>query len=253
MNLKKTDKIVAVIGVIILIASAAIIAVYFSTEDDVGDPDDKELVFMVEWKEDYGSIEILDKSAGAEAYTDPFSVSEITKGAVITKVTVRLQWEDGNSYGLLIKKGYDTLSATITLYEISNSFEDTIGDGNETIFFSVYDEPIIREIKDPEITTKEQAEQYIYKHEQVKDKNSAVFTPEVTVKVGETFKLFSPIRSLINSLRDNGNSFNLYIDYTYYYPEIPNDDAEEENNPPAETQLTGCVTYSGMITPMGKR
>jgi len=48
MNLKKSDKIVAVIGVIILIASAAIIAVYFSTEDDVGDPTDEEISFIVE-------------------------------------------------------------------------------------------------------------------------------------------------------------------------------------------------------------
>jgi len=251
MNLKKSDKIVAIIGVIILISSAALIAVFFSTEDDIGEPTDEEISFIVNWKEDHGSMEILEKWAGAEAYVDPFTISENTDGAVIKDISIRLEWEDDNTWGLLFKRGYDTLTGSISLDGVSLSFEETTGEGNVTIDFALHNEPIIKEIKDPEITSKEQAEKYLLEHEQVKDKNTATFTPEISIQKGETFKLLAIIRSTLNLLKDNGDTFNLYIDYTYYYPEIPIDDIEE-NSPPAETPPTGTAKYSLIGTPMGK-
>jgi len=195
-------------------------------------------------------MEHIDLSVGAEAYIDPFTVSEMTKGAVITKVTVRLQWEDDNIYGL-IPKGYDTLSGSIIYNGNSMPYPDTTEKGNETITITIYDKPIIKEINDPEITTVEQAEQYILDHEQVKDKDSATFDTEISVNVGEKFKFLRPVVSLINVLKDDGNSFSLYIDYTYYYPEIPNEETPEGNNPPA-TPPTGRAKYSLIGTPMGK-
>jgi len=252
MNLKKSDKIVAIVGVLILIASAVLIAVYFSTEDDVGDTIDEDNIFIVEWKEDYGTMELVDEWVGkGEAYVDPFTVSEMAKGAVITKVSVRLQWEDDNTYGL-IAKGHDKLSGTITYNGNTMTYEETTGDGNITKDIDVYDKPLIDEIDDPEITTVEQAEQYLLDHEQVKDKDSAAFETEISVQIGEKFKLFKPIASLLNVVIDKGNSFSLIIDYTYYYPEIPVEDTEGENNPPAETNPTGVKTYANLFTPMGK-
>ena len=62
MNLKKSDKMIAIIGVVILIVAAiSIVYYYVSTEDEVGEPTTGEKVYKVTWEEKNGEMKILDK------------------------------------------------------------------------------------------------------------------------------------------------------------------------------------------------
>ena len=58
----------------------------------------------------------------------------------------------------------------------------------------------------------------------------ATFDVDVTVNVGEKFRLLRPIMSLLKSIGDTGEDFSLYVTYTYYTLEV----TEDVNNLPPE-------------------
>ena len=77
MSLKKTDKIIAVVGVVILIVAVVGILFYYEVEDAVdGDEDGTvEKEFEVRWM-DYSVNETITGYAGKNSpYTDPINIS----------------------------------------------------------------------------------------------------------------------------------------------------------------------------------
>ena len=66
MNLKQSDKMIAIIGVVILIIAAISIVYYVSTEDEVGEPTTEKKTFKVTWKEKNGEMKIPDVNVGKE-------------------------------------------------------------------------------------------------------------------------------------------------------------------------------------------
>ncbi len=119
MNLKKSDKIVAVLGVVILIV-AAIGIVFLMDEDNGGVKDNKKgdetEGIPVYWEIQEGKSFEVTKTVGKEGLTDSFTV-EVPSTAVLTSVDVYIQWEDDK--GLSIPfigqiRGKDTLTVQMT-------------------------------------------------------------------------------------------------------------------------------------------
>ena len=222
MALKKSDKIIAIIGVIILIVAIFGIFIYASSEEPTEEGEKTKVIsYQVDWIPSSDTI-FLNGYAGRKAtYSKPFVVEVAKPGSVITKVDVNITWKDANTYGIIIKGGYDTLKADITLVGGDTKTHQATGQGNESLTFIVNETPqngIIEDVADII-----EAEQKII--EEYTDKNTASFETKITVTTGEKFGI-RPIK-LIRYMRDKGENFNLEITYYYVYPDIKE---VEENN-----------------------
>ncbi len=212
MNLKKSDKMIAIVGVAILIIAAVGIVLYTAYEEPVEDVKPTEETFMVTWNENSGQLACISGFAGKSAYTDPFAFS-VPSGSVLTSVSVRIVWKDDNTYRGVLSKGVDSLTAEIGVSGgESQLYKSTTGSGNETLYFVAYDRPY-----DETLDAKDydEAQQMVY--DMVQGKNDASYDVKVTVKTGE--KLRRPLQYL----KDKGNSFELFVSYTYYTPMIEQD------------------------------
>ena len=231
MNLKKSDKMIAIIGVVILIVAAiSIVYYYVSTEDEVREPTTGEKVYKVTWEEQTGEMTIPDVNVGKEVYTDSFPV-DAESGSVITDIRVQIVWEDNNVYGGLggripaLVKGQDTLTAEISLAGGETKTHEDTWYGNETLFFSMDDISYDDMVEAEDIN---EAKQKI--DEKYQGMDSAFFDIVASVTVGEKFKFLQPIRSFLNTRADTGNKFSLYITYDYMYPEVQESEDNDNNN-----------------------
>jgi flagellar basal body-associated protein FliL len=95
MSLKKTDKIIAVVGVVILIVAVFGILFYYEAEDTVDDDDDgmatKE--FDVRWTEYTVDDKITGNAQKKTAYNNPINIT-LDEGCILTTVEITIDWED---------------------------------------------------------------------------------------------------------------------------------------------------------------
>ncbi len=233
MNLKKSDKMIAIVGVVILIIAAVGIVLYTASEEPDEDEGPTEEAFMVTWSEYSGQLACIEGYAGKSAsYTDPIAVS-VPSGSVLTSISVQIVWDDDNTYRGILSKGEDTLTAEIAPsggeYQ---TYQDT-GSGNETLYFTAYDRPYDETLDAEDY---EEAQQLVY--DMVQGKNDASYDVLVTVNTGE--KLRRPLQYL----KDKGNAFNLFVSYTYYSPTIEqemSEDMDDENNDDDDMQETSLA------------
>ena len=112
MSLAKTDKIIAIVAVIILVAAAISIIVYTQTyeEPEKVTVEPKEKTFDVTWSKDTGEMSSIHGEA-KKTYEDTINVNiPSSKICVLTNVEITINWEDDHTYGILTKKGLDTLT-----------------------------------------------------------------------------------------------------------------------------------------------
>jgi len=231
MNLKKSDKMIAVVGVIIVIIAAVGIFFYATeeVEEVVTEPEKK--TFYVTWIKETGETSIDGKAE--KIYNEPFTVPA-PSGVVLTNVDFRLTWEDDHVTGLILKRFYDTLKAEISLEGSEPPQPYTSKGGCENIslpLFSVNDIPTIDSV---EANDTYAAEEII--NEMIFGQDTATFDVKVTVKTGE-----KPRRPL-KFLKDKGNSFELKITYEYYTFVIEDGEPEEPPEEPEENE-----GYSGIV------
>ena len=233
MSLKKTDKIIAVVGVVIIIVAIAGILFYFETEDDVddGEPKDEMNEFMVEWQEYSAEMPCIKESAKTK-YNDSINIM-VAEGCVIKDVVVEISWSDDHvvNFALPNRKGQDTLKAMFRVIGSGDEFPHTsTGSGSENHTFLLY-------ASMPQDEIIEDAEDIYDAEEMVKEqysgKNSVDIDVEVKVNIGEKFAL-RPMK-LLNKLLDKGDDFEIMVKYNYYKPyisemESDNDDGEENND-----------------------
>jgi len=246
MNLKQSDKMIAIIGVVILIIVAISIVYYVSTEEEVGEPTKEKKTFKVAWNEKNGEMKITDINIGKESYTTPFTVLT-ESGSVLETVDVQIVWKDDNTYGILREYGQDKLTATISLAGGETKTHEATGEGDETLSFKMntvsYRDDVI-EADDIDEAKKE-----------IKDKyqgfNSALFDVDVSVETGERFKFIRPLRSFLNNRKDKGETFSFFITYTYSYPEIIEDQGNnyDGDNTTGQGESKGKATYKNMGLP----
>ncbi len=241
MTLKQSDKIIAIVGVVILIVAAFAIIIYAPEDDESEERTPKTKTFEVTWVGQTGEMLISD--GAYSTYTMPFTISA-EPGSVITGVDIQITWQDDNTWGL-ITKGEDTLKADFTINGETKTHEET-GSGDETLPFMIYDMPKVTKIEAKDI---DEARGMLTQLEP--NKYNATFDVDITVTVGESFKFLNPIRSLLNKRKDTGDNFDLKITYTYYTPSIEDtpmepEDNDEETSRNNDYRLTGTNYLIGL-------
>ena len=229
MDLKKNDKLILVVGVVILVVAAVGVAVYTSpdTEDiKAGDTEAEYKSYYYSWSINSGETTIGDSLyAGKNSpYSDSFTITS-PSGSILTSVEVHINWEDDNTYGLLIKKGEDTLTSDIGLQGRESTIESSKGSGNLTFNYKLNDIPSSDYVLAEDMTDAESIIDGMFSGE-----NAASFNAEISVETGE--RLWRPL----NFLRDKGNEFELKAKYTYYIYMV---EEPEENNVDDEDINTG--------------
>ena len=227
MNLKKNDKVILIVGVVILIAAA--IAIAFYTSADVDDSNiftesDKK-TYDITWNEvktDKPDINGVAKKSYSESET-----ISAPDGSILTKVEFQLTWEDDYTSGLIINKGEDTLTAKIGKPGAEPESKTSIKQGNMTFSFNVNDRPSDDYVEAENLDeAKEIVDQWF------PNENEASFDVKVNVNTGEKLRL-RPIK-LLRYFQDKGNNFKLKITYSYYILNIeePEEDGNDGNDVP---------------------
>ena len=230
MNLKKNDKLILIVGVVILIVAAIGIAFYTSADTDGIDlyvpPEEK--TFDVTWREVTMEKPIINGVAKKEySESEPISAPD---GSILTKVEFQLTWEDDYTSGLLINKGEDTLTAKIGKSGAEPEEKTSIKQGNMTFSFNVNDRP-----SDDYIEAEDADEAKGIVDERFPNENEASFDVAVNVQTGEKLRL-RPLK-LLRYFQDKGNNFDLRITYTYYVFNI--EEPEEDENGGDDVPPTG--------------
>ena len=227
MNLKKNDKLILIVGVVILIVAAIGIAFYTSADTDDIDlyVEPEETTFDVTWKEVTMEKPIINGVAKKE-YSESETISAPT-WSVLTNVEFRLDWEDDYTYGLLFTKGEDTLTAEIAKQGSEPRMIESTGSGNMTFSFNVNDRP-----SDDYVEAEDANKAKEIVDEWFLNENEASFDVKVNVQTGEKFG-FRILKS-IHRLMDKGNNFDLKVTYTYYVFNIeePEEDGNGDDVPP---------------------
>jgi len=228
MNLKKTDKLIALIGIIILIVAAVAILLYIETDENGNGNGDKKIMdsYTVNWMEESNKMEINGYAGKSGAYTDPISI-DVESGCVLTSAEFTLVFSDDITSGGILNKGGDTLTAEVSLEGGETQKISKSGGANATIGgpFSIYDTPDSETIE--EVEDMLEVEEII--HGKYINLNTAKFDVKVSWKKGE--KLFPPRpMKLLNYIRDKGNGFTLIVSYTYYKPDYQSPDEPPEGN-----------------------
>lgn len=211
MNLKKSDKIIAVVGVIILITAGISIAVIISSEEKKEEETGEagKLLFDV-----YTDMETVEQ--GSETYS--IAKKPLGKGAGgafvnigdidnLKSVDIAILYDDAKTGPL--GRFVDQITITVTDPDGNIADVKTITSGNETFsFFAINDmistEPI-------EAETWEEAEDFLEGRYVSRWKNG-----EFNIKVD--YKMSEPLRRPILRLleRLSKDTFSVEISYTYY-------------------------------------
>ena len=228
MNLKKTDKMIAIVGVVILIVAAIGIVLYTSTDTDDNDIGSEDDVFYVTWTEGTGEMSLIEGYVGkSEVYSEPFTITGVPDGSILTSVDVQIVWEDDNTHMGILSKGIDTLTAEIGLTGGEAKPDVTQGIGNNTLSFTINDKPYDETIDAEDFS---EADQIVY--DMIQGKNDASFDVTITVQTGE--KLRRPLQYL----KDKGNGFELKVTYTYYTPTVEQELPEEDDDNDDDDDIT---------------
>ncbi|MEA3457755.1 MAG: hypothetical protein U9R21_03665 [Candidatus Thermoplasmatota archaeon] len=225
MDLKKNDKMILVAGVVILVIAAIGVAVYTSPDTGklkAGDTEPEYETYSYTWTRNTGETTIEDNLyVGKKSlYSDSFTITA-SSGSVLTDVEVQINWEDDSTYGLLITKGEDTLTADVGQQGGEPIQESSEGSGNMTFVFNLNDIPSSDSVLAEDKSDAESIIDGMFPGE-----NDGSFDIEVSVETGEKF--WRPLKFL----KDKGNAFELKAKYTYYVyeveePEVPDEDEDK--------------------------
>ena len=249
MTLKKSDKIIAIIGVIILIVAAVGIYVYAGVEEEKKPiKEEEESYYEIFYEErtltvmpDNTDYSIKPKLVGQGSYDGMFEITQPN----IKSIEINIEYSD-NKVGFLprlhlIKKiGADTI--TVTIYDSMDSEIDGVkikGSGNETLFIKTDGDMISMEpieadnIMDAMSILEERYIDY-----------SETYTIHISLKTG----LWGKIRELLGK-----DKFMLDITYCYYdyyiVEKVPGDNSDGNGDMPPTGESQGSQTWSPMAYP----
>ena len=245
MKLKKSDKIIAVIGVIILIISGIGIALYPSEEKKiVKETTMEEHTYKVivdniteQVFPDNTNYVVKDKILRDQPYIGTVEIKEDN----LKSVCFKFDYTD-NIYGMLFKlikkPGQDKLTITITdKFEHEIGKKTIIGSGNATIS----DQGITEMIKQRIIKADsiENATDILRENFKTEDKS---YNIKVTLDVKET--IFRPLAFIREKLLSNGDNFKLTVEYTYYKYSLEKIEEEKEKEKEENySETTETTTY----------
>lgn len=206
MNLKRNDKIILIVGVVILIIAGAGIALYSTPSEDldIDTEDTSEMYYEYEWNQKKGSESVESPTlVEGTPFEQGYTITS-PSGTILTQVTVHVDWVDDNTFGILRTKGQDTVTAEISLNGKSSDDSSSEVEGNLSFPFNVNSMPRTGDINAS--TSREASSQLIEKY---KGMNTADFDVMLNIETGEPWWRF-----LFN--RDKGNMVEISVSYTYY-------------------------------------
>ncbi len=234
MALKKSDKLIAIIGVIILIIAGIAIFVYSSPEEEIPKVI-KEKTYEYTWVSNEENMTFSDRAVKRQEYLADIII-DLSEGKVLTNVNFWIKWKDDYTRGLLFRKGEDKLTVKVSYLDEELIDKSTKSADRSFADFTINDVP-----QDEIITTEdENFDPMEYINEKYYGQNTAAFNLSVKVVTGEKALTLRPLKFL-DFLRDKGNKFNLIITYEYYdfdYEEL------EDNIPPMSNQGDDGDLYS---------
>lgn len=233
MNLKKNDKIIAVVGVIILIIAGISIAVVISSEEKKEDGREEagKLLFDI-----YTDMETVEQ--GPESYSIAKKLlgkgvgeASVNIGNIdnLKSVDITVSYNDAKTGPL--GRFADEITITITDPEGNAAEETTIsGSGNVTLSFFAINNMISTEPIEAE--SWEEAEDFLEGRYVSRWKNG-----EFNIKVD--YKMSEPLRRPILRLleRLDKDTFSVEISYTYYSYGLLEEDEIPPPIPPGDDQL----------------
>jgi len=229
VNLRKSDKMIAIVGVIILIVAGVGIALYTSAPETKTIVEPEEMLYYPVFTAEYGEMTISDYAGKTKTYSDTVSITGLPSGGVLTSVDFQITWQDDKTIGLIFKRGYDTLTADIS-YMGETLTHSSKGGGNETLSFSINSVPSADSI---EAEDEMEARDLLY--QMYSGKDEASFDVTVTVKTGE------PLRRPLKYLGDKGNAFEIKITYNYYCVDLEVKETGDGNDDYTEEIYEGSV------------
>jgi len=209
MALKSSDKLIAIVGVIILIIAGIAIFLYSSPEEEVP-VIVKEKTYTYTWSLIEENMTFSDRAVKKQKYVADIIV-DLGEGKVLTNINFWINWKDDYTRGLLIRKGEDKLTVTVS-YEGEEATDKSTKQADRS-----FADFIINDVPQEEVYTTEEENfdpnEYIF--EKYSGQNTATFNLRVKVVTGEKLLSLRPLK-LLNYFRDKGNKFNLIISYQYY-------------------------------------
>jgi len=230
--MKKGDKIVIAVGVAVIVLAAIGLWIYAQEagNEQQGQPQEKIKTYDVTWEEKKGSLSSVEGSA-----SDKILGKDVDYNGTITipvsnikSITFTLTWEDDHTYGILKKKGEDTLTFSVVSpdgKEIGN--EQSIGNG--TIILTATNPESPQMVSYVEAKTLEDAERILESNYTCENWKNEPFELHVSVKVGEKF--YRPLKRLM----DTENNFTIDVTYTYYVPHLTEETTSSEETSVEET------------------
>jgi len=228
VNLRKSDKMIAIVGVIILIVAGIGIALYTSAPETESIVEPEEMRYYPVFTAEYGEMTISDYAG--KIYSDTVSITGVPSGGVLTSVDFQITWQDDKTVGLILKRGYDTLTADISYMGETETHTSTGSAKNETLSFSINSVPSVDYI---EAEDEMEARDLLY--QMVSGKSEATFDISVVVETGE--KLRRPLKYL----GDKGNDFEIKITYHYYRVDLEVKETGDGNDDYTEEIYEGAV------------
>jgi len=254
ISLKKNDKIVIIVAVLILAIAGIAIAMYQSpsTTSDFSSLITIEKNYNVIWTEQNGTLSTIAEFAEKKA---PYQGTVMIPETNVKSITFDLSWTD-DRMTFMKRRGLDSLTLEVAMPDGIYSFTETstsapiTGDGtiSHTIFNNIIppETPIEAENENDAQLKLGDAP---YSDDSWTEKNIVI---NVSVDIGE-------IR-ILKQIREKGNDFELKITYQYYegtleedtniltggnYDTQPEDPWNEQTIPPYLSMIvnTGCGRY----------
>ena len=217
MNLKRNDKIILIVGVVILIIAGAGIALY-KTPTENGDIDTIKKdgnYYDYSWESDTKTKSIQSPMVEKDSpFEETFTITGIPDGAVLTQLTVMIDWIDDKTFGILRTKGQDTL--TIEVIQDGKPLDDTsVMEGNHSFSFNINSMP-----RDGRINASSTSDAVSKLNNEYKDMNEADFEVTLTIEPGEP-------RWRLLFRKDKGNIVDISAKYTYYMYDLTEVDDDD--------------------------
>ena len=228
VNLRKTDKLIAISAVIVLIIAGIGIALYVSEDSDT-EPmaESTEDLYYPVFTAESGEMTISEYAG--KTYSEIITIDGVPSGCVLTSVDFCITWRDDKTFGLIIKRGQDTLTADITYMEETLTHSSKAS-GNETLSFNINSVPSADSIEAEDEMDAEDMLRQMYS-----GMNEASFDISVSVKTGE------PLRRPLKFMGDKGNSFEIKVTYYYYRIDLEIEETNSDNDNGEEIVEEGGV------------
>jgi len=254
ISLKKNDKIIIIVAVVILVIAGVGVAMYQSPKapTDYTSLITNQKNYNVTWTLRNGSLTSISEFAGKKA---PFQGTVTIPEGNVNSVTFNLTWTDDHMT-FLKRMGLDSLTLEVTMpdgiYYFTETNTSAPKTGFGTITYTIFKEIIpsdvpIKAENEQDAQTKLKAAPYY--DDSWTDKDIKI---NVSVHIGEL--------RILKKIRDKGNDFELKITYQYYDgalkedttkntggdSDMPPDDIwSDEETPPYISMIisTGCGRY----------